>query len=444
MQQFFKYSATLFLLVFQGFLFSQNKTCVVKVKITTEAGKVIELVAIKLNQFNVGFTNKYGELQVNVSKNNSYALSTHHLSFESYISQLKIANNDTISINIKLREKTTILADVDVFAINKPETLVGKPNYSIYDFDFYEDKLVLLTSKNELKRSEIKLTDYSGKEFMSLPIPPEAGEAQKFFHDYLGNTNVLCKDSILRIEISDNFFSITGITKKEYERSLKPVNDTANGNYYYNDQNPDYPAFNYYTLSKSDPKQHKLLCNVVNRSLMDLYNFEYYFLPPRGQLEARRLAEIYKVDKKVIAALMSGFTRSQFYEPLYAPIFILKDTLCLFNHYNDRIFHFNKDNVLIDSVTVNYHHPKNWRTWKKQLFVDDSENKVYALFKNGANVSLKLIDHQSGQIKGVHKFVNITADKIKLKDGYAYYIYRPFESTQEKFLYREVIRINKE
>ncbi|MBK6521546.1 MAG: hypothetical protein IPG08_04010 [Sphingobacteriaceae bacterium] len=212
--------------------------------------------------------------------------------------KLKPGINDTISLLIKLHEKTTILADVDVFATNKPETLVGKPNYGIYDFDFYEDKLVLLTSKNELKRSEIRLTDYSGKEFMSLPIPPEAGEAQKFFHDYLGNTNLLCKDTILRIEISDNFFLITGITKKEYERSLKPVNDTANGNYYYNDQNPDYPAFNYYFLNKIDPKQHKLLYNVINRSLMDLYNFEYYYLPPRGQLEARRLADAFKVDKK--------------------------------------------------------------------------------------------------------------------------------------------------
>jgi hypothetical protein len=444
MQPYLRYLIPLILLLFRSYTFAQTKTCTVKLKVTTEVGKVIELVAIKLNQFNVGFTDKYGEFELNVAKNNSYALSTHHLSFESYISQLKTSEKDTLFVHIKLHEKTNFLQGVDVFAINKPETLVGKPNYSIYDFDFFEDKFVLLTSKNELKRSEIKLTDYSGKEFMSIPVPPEAGEAQKFFHDYLGNTNLLCKDSILRIEITGNIFIITGITKKEYENSIKPVTDTANGSFYYSDQHPDYPAFNYYYLNKNASDLHKLLCSVVNRSLMDLYNFEYYYLPPRGQLEARRLADLYKVDKHVIAALMSGFTRSKFYEPLYAPLFILKDTTCLFNHYNDRIFHFDKENKLIDSVTINYHHPKNWHTWKKQLFVDESENKVYALFKNGANVSLKLIDHQSGSIKGVHKFVNITAEKIKLKDGYAYYIYRPFESAQEKFLYREVIRINKE
>jgi hypothetical protein len=441
MRLFFKYPLFLVLLVFSAFCFSQTNTCLVKGKVTTQAGKVIELVAIKLNQFTVCFSDKYGEFQFKTTKNNFYSFSTHHLAYESFVTQLKPGSKDTIFVTIKLNERVNYLDPIEVTALNKPETLVGKPMYSIYDFDFYEDKFVLLTAKNSLKKAEIRLTSYSGKEFMTLPVPSYAGEAQKFFHDYLGYTNLLCKDTILRIEISDNFFLITGITKKEYERALRPVNDTANGNLYYNDQDPNYPAFNYYYFTKSDPKNHKLLLTVTNEPLLDLYNFEYYYLPSRQQLEARRIAEAFKVDKHIVAALMSGFTRSQFYEPLYAPLFILKDTLCLFNHYNDRIFHFNKENVLIDSVTITYHHPKNWHTWKKQLFVDNTENKVYALFKNGANVSLKLIDHQSGKIKGIHKFVNITADKIKIKDGYAYYIYRPFESTQEKFLYREVIRI---
>jgi hypothetical protein len=444
MRLLFRYPLLLVLLAFALSSFSQISTCIVKGKITNEAGKVIELVGIKLNQFNVCFTDKYGEFQLKISKTNFYSFSTHHISYESYVTQLKPGLKDTLFLLIKLKDRTNLIPEVEVTAFNKPETLVGKPFYSIYDFDFYEDKFVLLTAKHSLKTSEIRLTDYSGKEFMSLPVPSYAGEAQKFFHDYLGYTNLLCKDTILRIEISDNFFLITGITKKEYERALKPVNDTANGNLYYNNQDPNYPAFDYYYFSKSDPKNHKLLLNVTNKPLMDQYNFEYYYLPPRQQLEARRIAAAFKVDKHMVAALMSGFTHSQFYEPLYAPLFVLKDTLCLFDHHNDRIFHFNNENILIDSVTISYHHPKNWRTWKKQLFVDNTENKVYALFKNGANVSLKLIDHQSGKIKGVHKFSNITADKIKIKDGYAYYIYRPFESTQEKFLYREVIRIAKE
>src|ERR1043165_3510791 len=122
----FKYSLFLAQLAFGPFAASQNNTCLVKGKVTTEAGKVIELVAIKLNQFTVCFTDKYGEFQFKTTKNNSYSLSTHHLSYESYVTQLKPGSKDTLVISIKLKDRLNYLDPIEVTAINKPETLVGK------------------------------------------------------------------------------------------------------------------------------------------------------------------------------------------------------------------------------------------------------------------------------------------------------------------------------
>src|SRR5690606_35283573 len=124
---------------------------------------------------------------------------------------------------------------------------------------------------------------------------------------------------------------------------------------------------------------------------------------------------------------------------LYAPLFIFNDTICVFNHHNDYLYHYNKKNELLDSVLINYHHPKKWREWKKQLFVDELQNKVYALFSKDGHHSLKQIHHQSGQVIFTYKLKHHSAEKIKIRDGYVYYVYRPFESTQEKFLYRERI-----
>lgn len=442
MKPLIKYFICCFLIL--ASLIATSQTCVIKGKVTTQFGKVIDLVAIKLDHYNAAFTNIYGEFELKLKKDIYYTLNTYHLAYESYVTQLNTSNKDTIEVLIKLKERTNYLDTIAVFASHKPETLVGKPNYGVYDFDFYEDKLILLTAKRSLEHAEIKLTDYTGKEFMSYAIPKEAGEAQKLMHDHMGYTNLLCKDSIFSIEIINQLFVTYGVSKKEFEQSIKPVNDTANGNLYFNDQNINYPMFNYFYLHHSKPQLHNRLYTVINKDLMELYNWEYYYLPPRGQLEARKIAQEYKVDKKVVAAMMSGFTKSLFYEPLYAPLFIINDTISLFDHQTDQILHFDKENNLIDSVKISYHHPKKWRTWKKQVYLDDTENKVYALFKNGANVFIKRINHVNGKIEGVHKFVNITADRIKIKDGYAYYIYRPFESTQEKFLYREVIQIKPE
>jgi hypothetical protein len=136
---------------------------------------------------------------------------------------------------------------------------------------------------------------------------------------------------------------------------------------------------------------------------------------------------------------MSGFIQSMFYEPLYAPLFVINDTICIFNHHNDFLYHYNKQNKLIDSVKIAYHHPKNWREWKKQLFVDEAQNKVYAFFSKDGRHYLKQINHQTGREILTYKLQHHSAEKIKIKDGYVYYVYRPFGSTQERFLYREKI-----
>jgi hypothetical protein len=210
------------------------------------------------------------------------------------------------------------------------------------------------------------------------------------------------------------------------------------GNYYFNNQWEKYPAFNYYFSGPKDTLAH-LLQAISNADLLNLYNFEYYYLSPPVQLEARRMADFYKTDVHIIAALMSGFTQSLFYEALYAPLFILKDTICIFNHHNDFLYHYTKQNHLIDSIKISYHHPKNWREWKKQLFVDESENKVYAFFSKDGRHYLKQINFQTGKEVLTYKLKHHSAERIKIKDGFVYYVYRPFGSTQERFLYRERI-----
>jgi hypothetical protein len=136
---------------------------------------------------------------------------------------------------------------------------------------------------------------------------------------------------------------------------------------------------------------------------------------------------------------MSGFTRSMYYEPLYAPLFVMKDTICIFDHHSDFLFHYTKNNQLIDSVAINYHHPDKWKEWKRKLLVDDEEAAVYAYFSKDGHHYLKKINYQSGKITLTYHLQNHSADKLKIRGGYVYYIYRPFGSTQEKFLYRERI-----
>lgn len=383
-------------------------------------------------------TDKNGHFLLTLPGKTLYRLLVSHPGYQSQSRELRFRATDTLRIALRLKQKLNALDSVTVRAVHKPETLVAKPDYSIFDFEFYEDKLLLLTSQGSLSRASIRLSDYNGKIISSYELPRQAGEARHFFHDYEGYSEVVCKDSVFRIDVMDTELMILPIPQTDFNRYLLPVADTLNDHYYYNDRWEKYPMFNYYYLKKHDSLNH-VLSTIANADLMKLYNLEYYYLPPRMQLEARRTASYYKIDVHIVAALMSGFTQSLFYEPLYAPLFILRDTICIFNHHNDHLYHYSKQNVLIDSIRISYHHPKNWREWKKRLIVDETENKVYAFFSRNGRHYLKHISHQTGKELGTYKLKHHSAEKIKIKDGYVYYVYRPFASTQERFLYRERI-----
>ncbi len=423
-----------------SFVFGQSQSILIKGTIKKENTKeaIPNAAVTNIVSSSGTLSNKVGHFELRCDRRPIIKLHFKHPGYNSFTKEIKIAEKDTIDITVYLSERSTILDSMVVFATAKPETLVGKPNYSIYDFDFYEDKLILLTAEKSLNKAQIQFSDYKGKIISNLPIPRDAGTASCFFHDYEGYTDLICKDTIFRLDILNTEFLLMPINRTAFNRYIKPVVDTANQSIYYSDQWNKYPLFNYYFLKPNDTANH-LLNTVVNSDLMKIYNLEYYYLPPAAQLEARRAAKLFKTDKSIIAALMSGFTESMYYEPVYAPLFVLNDTVCIFNHYSDHIYHFNKKNIIIDSVKISYHHPKNWREWKKHLYVDKFENKVYAFFSKDGHHYLKQINHQTGKEVRTYKLKHHSAEKIKIKDGYVYYVYRPFDSTQEKFLYRERI-----
>ena len=71
----------------------------------------------------------------------------------------------------------------------------------------------------------------------------------------------------------------------------------------------------------------------------------------------------------------------------------------------------------------------------KDLTVDN----VFAVYSKDGRKYMKRINYRTGKEEGMYKIIHYSADRIKVRDNYIYYVYRPYESTQEKFLYKEKI-----
>jgi hypothetical protein len=404
----------------------------------------INHVTVKVNNSTiVTETDKKGDFELLIPKVKHVTLVFSHLSYKKEVKELdpdsyQNETGDTIRLSVSMKGEAYVIAPVDISATYKPDTVFGTNKFSIIDFDFYENNFFLLTNDIKTDKQFIRLADERQSLLHSLPIPKEAGKAKDLYHDFMGYTNIMCEKKIYRLIVWNDKMLLSSLPVEDYNALVKPIVDTINSQVLFSNYSKDYPLFNYFSYNLKDSSK-KELHTIEDEELMHAYRFEYYSLKPRDKLLARDIAKEYNVDKHIAAAMISGFTHSMFYTPLYAPLYIVSDTICVFDHYKDCLFHYDRNAKRIDSVKIDYHHPKNWKEWKNLMVKDFTENSIYAVFDNSGHKYLKRINPTSGKDEGKYPIIHYSADKIRIRDGYIYYIYRPFQSVQEKFLYREKI-----
>lgn len=397
--------------------------------------KPIEGAHIKVQYKNiVAVSDVKGKFNLKLRTNNKLYLTISHVKYATkYVELTKLS--DTIGININLKEKIEQINQVIISGKNKPDTVYVSTVLSVEDFEFFNDKLILLAYGKRLgKDAKLYLTDNNQEIIYEHFIPDKPIE---LYSDYLGNINLVCKNSIYRVEPSNTKLQLYKIPLEDFYQLIKPCIDTLEGNILFSDILKKFPRFKYYSFNPNKDNNPKLIKEVVHDEMDWQYRFEYYNLTNAEKQFAKRLAkQIQGYDEHDVAAAMTGFTNDFFYDPIYAPLFILNDTINIFDHYKNKIFKFINDSQLVGAVDISYHKGKK-NKWKKQLIIDEENGSIFALFLKNGYYLLKKIDKQKGKTLTSKKIFYKYAEKIKIKNGYVYYTYKPNESLHKKFLYKE-------
>lgn len=354
---------------------------------------------------------------------------------------LSKAIGDTLHLDIVMPAELIVLPETEISAHNRPDTVIGNWHFFIEDYLFYDSaQFILLTFEKSLKNAKVMLGNEQ-KIISTTEVPVEAIE---LYQDYQGHINVLCKDSAFRVHVfPDQHISLMALPYRDFCDRILPCEDTLGGKIIFSNYNRDYPAFSYFTYDPEDTVVEKVRM-IVDKDLLSLYNWEFDYLLPKDRLYARKMEAYTGIDKRIIAATMTGFPNSIYYTPLYAPLFVVHDTICVFDHYSDSLFLYDKNGKHIHSSKIEYHHPANWKEWDRQLHQDEMTGEIYARFEKSGFYYLKRIDIQTGKITGTYKIQNQYPKHIRIRDGYVYYIFRPTESIQKKYLYRETMQMNLE
>jgi hypothetical protein len=377
-----------------------------------------------------------GSVRLKVPINSLLIVATNHPLYENFSQgyRVKETRNDTLIFDIVLKPSSLQnLKEIVIKAPGIPDTVYSSDRLSVADFEIQKNgKIVLLTYPKQIKKGgEIVLFD-GFKEQSSFPLEdiPE-----KLIRDFRGNTHVLCENNVFTIVSKENEIQIATLEKDYFMKYVAPIVDTNRTKLYLNNFNSAYPAFDYFTFDKID-STYKRLMHIEDDFMMELYKSEYKWMDVRTKLWAKNK----EIETGIEAEIWVGanyFTQSLFYEEAYAPLFHRNDSLFIFDYAKDRLLIFSALGRILDTVNIYHHYNPRKSGWKKNLVQDKVTGAIYAIFEVNGFSYLGLINVRSGKIENRVKLTFKYVDKIRVNNNFAYYIYRPFESLQRKYLYRE-------
>ena len=360
-----------------------------------------------------------------------------HNRFLKVKTQKKIPANtkkDSIEYSIGMELiRSQLIPEVIVAAPGVPIVAYESKQHHVSDFEILNNgNLLLLTYQKRLKKDS-ELIIWDGKNILNRFKVQDV--AQELVHDYRGNPHFICETSVYGILISEKKIEISGLEKSYFYKYLAPILDTNDTKMYFSNFNKDYPAFDYFAYDQLDSTYTKIL-EIEDELMMELYRSEYKWADVRTKL----WAENKEIETGIDAEIWVGanyFTQSIYYKELYAPLFHRNDTLFIFDYYKDRLRTFDNNGNTLDSIPIYHHYDKRNSGWKSNLIQDRATGQIYGIFDRAGYKYLGWVDTKNGTISKQVKLEYRYAQNIAVHNNIVYYIYRPFESLQKKYLYKE-------
>lgn len=322
---------------------------------------------------------------------------------------------------------------VKVKAPGVPDTVFQSKEFNVADFEVTEngDFILLVYPKRTGQRNSLVLFDgITVKD--SLAVDQEGINLIK---DYRNKIHLVCHEQVFQVQTLQNKITLNSIPKSYFTTYVMPIVDTTTSKMFFNNYNEFYPAFDYFSLDLIDSTYRKVI-HIEDTFMMELYRSEYKWVDVRTQLWAKRKELETGIDAQIWVGA-NYFTQSIYFKMPFAPMFKVCDSIYVFDFPSDRLFVHNGFGERERSLAIHFHYKKDKTGWKRNILMDQSTGVLYAVFEKDGITSLGQIDLQKGTITTFHKIYHKYVEKIRIHKGYVYYIYRPFESIQKRFLYKE-------
>ena len=314
----------------------------------------------------------------------------------------------------------------------------------IIDYIFYQSRIVYLIKKDEKTLLKINNDNID----YILPLP----NVNQLKKDVLGNLYILNKDSFCQFNFTN---------KLSFNPENESLSQTANKLSYsvithkskifqigkkiitFHNKRTIFAKINLY-----NNQEISLLYKYIDYSQLQLAKDSYdnalkkykEITPLHKNIVIKnektcglwdRKLESLNVTDNVLKQLILNYSKLS--KPIYTPLVDFKNKFCILNYSNDSIYHFNYNDSLYKKTTFPFSKTKNIQD---QLLFDNIRNEVYVIVKNNGYITLNLLDIDNGQILQKTTIEKRFPKKIKVNNGFVYYIIENSKFGEHNKLFR--------
>jgi len=378
-----------------------------------------------------------------------------------------------LTLDIRMESNVKMLPAVSI-SDSKIQMAYQNKKAWILDYELADNYLILLLLEGNKKMLRV-VEEGNESNYLEKEI---AKDCQSLYKDCFGSLHLIAKDSVYQAFFSDSTIIIPySAPIKSFYQFIKPCQIAMGDKWVYQ----KYSGYNQvvtYTLMDIEKKTEALLASAVNEEqrhaaqllARDIFGTEFqqeyyrrvgqYFedmpsfdaFPPMEELHAIGATDATALSSKKKAAMdaqaasfeqrsksLANFFFSALCKPTYQPIKYINQKICLFNHYEGKIFAFDEDGNPLSEQTITY---QNDKQWAKEIIVNEEHTRCFAKYIKDGMVTLHEIDLDTGQIKSSltldeHAF----PEKIRIKGDFVYYTYKEalYSDENKRYLWKRML-----
>lgn len=345
-----------------------------------------------------------------------------------------IRKDKNIEILVYLKYRGQISEEYDVAANYKPNVAFSSERISVSDYIMInKNELILLVYPKNLSSGSELIYFKEGKIEHSRKAPENS---MKLMNDYRNRVYLRGRDKDYLIEDIDRL-NLSKVSREQLDHYVAPILDTlADKQMYFTNYKSHYPAFDFFKIKLKDTT-NALLHHIEDLEMMEHYRAEYKWADVRTKLWAWDMEAETGIDREVWVGA-NVFSNSIYYEAPYSEFFLIKDEVFIFDFYKDLMFKYDAESGEVkDSVAISFHKEERKTGWQRAMFYDPIAHKIYTIYDDAGYMDLYEIDLTTGMRKEKFTLFYRYVENIQIYNDEVFYIYRPYESLQKKYLYQE-------